>query len=162
MTPGSVAASTVAGLTVTVQTPYPLIAAYIICVGPGRGCIFPVVTTAVQNAVPREVMGAATAAGIMFRQISGSLGVALFGAIFAARLAPRIGELAGDGPLEIGPQVLAALPPAALDTGAVAVVDSLQPICLIAAALGVGGLVVSFLLVEIRLVNRMTRPAAAE
>ena len=145
-----------------VATPYPLIAAYIVCVGLGLGCIFPVVTTAVQNAVPRDVLGVATAAGIMFRQIGGSLGVALFGAIFAARLAPQLGALASDGPIEIGPQFLAALPPAALKTVTLAVVDSLHPIYLIAAGLAVGGLLVSFLLVEIRLVNRIGRPAAAE
>ena len=189
MTLGIVGASTVAGLTMTrtgrykflpivgtsfliagmlllstltVATPYPLIAAYIVCVGLGLGCIFPVVTTAVQNAVPRDVLGVATAAGIMFRQIGGSLGVALFGAIFAARLAPQLGTLAGDGPIEIGPQFLAALPPAALKTVTLAVVDSLHPIYLIAAGLAVVGLLVSFLLVEIRLVNRIGRPAAAE
>ena len=45
------------------------------------GCIFPVVTTAVQNAVPRQQLGTATAAGVMFRQIGGSLAVAAFGAL---------------------------------------------------------------------------------
>ena len=39
------------------------------------------VTTAVQNAVPRELLGTATASGVMFRQIGGSLAVAVFGAI---------------------------------------------------------------------------------
>ena len=41
------------------------------------------VTTAVQNAVPRPQLGTATAAGVMFRQIGGSLAVAVFGAIWA-------------------------------------------------------------------------------
>lgn len=148
--------------TLSVETPYPLVGLYIGCVGLGMGCIFPVVTTAVQNAVPREVLGAATAAGIMFRQIGGSLGVALFGAIFAARLAPQIGAMAGDGPLEIGPQFLAALPPGALETVTVAVVNSLHPIYLIAAGLAVVGLAVSFLLVEIELRDHVVRPAVAE
>ena len=62
------------------------------------GCIFPVITTAVQNAVPREVMGTATAAGLMFRQIGGSLAVAAFGAIFAARLAAALGGVGADMP----------------------------------------------------------------
>ena len=146
----------------TVATPYPLIGLYIATVGLGMGCIFPVVTTAVQNAVPREVMGAATAAGIMFRQVGGSVSVALFGAIFAARLAPQLGALAGDGPLEIGPQFLATLPPGALGTVQTAVVTSLHPIYLIAAGLGVVGLAASFLLQEIRLGSHSARPAAAE
>jgi MFS family permease len=45
----------------------------LVVVGLGMGCIFPVVTTAVQNAVPRETLGTATAAGILVRQCGGAL-----------------------------------------------------------------------------------------
>ena len=44
-----------------------------------------------QNAVPREQLGTATAAGVMFRQVGGSLAVAVFGALFAARMAAALG-----------------------------------------------------------------------
>ena len=71
----------------------------LILVGLGMGSIFPVVTTAVRNALPREMLGTATAAGLSFRQVGGSLAV---GALFAARLATAIGE--------IGPQIMADLP----------------------------------------------------
>lgn len=125
-------------------------------VGLGMGCIFPVVTTAVQNAVPREVLGTATAAGLMFRQIGGSLAVAAFGAIFAARMSDALagapGGIAQSG--EIGPQMLAQLPPEAKAMVADVVVNALHPIYLLAAGIAVVGLIFSFILEEVELVNR--------
>jgi MFS family permease len=125
-------------------------------VGLGMGCIFPVVTTAVQNAVPREVLGTATAAGLMFRQIGGSLAVAAFGAIFAARMSDALagapGGIAQSG--EIGPQMLAQLPPEAKAMVADVVVNALHPIYLLAAGIAVVGLIFSFVLEEVELVNR--------
>lgn len=130
-------------------------------VGFGMGFIFPVITTSVQNAVPREQMGTATAAGLMFRQIGGSLAVAVFGAMFSARLAASLGDRipTGDsGGMEIGPQMLAGLPDMAKAMIGQAVVDALSPIYLLAAALALCGLLVSFLLQEVKLVNRQVSP----
>jgi MFS family permease len=124
-------------------------------VGLGMGCIFPVVTTAVQNAVPRETMGTATAAGILVRQTGGALGVAAFGALFAARLAEGLGASAMDLAGELGPQTLAKLPPEVQAQLAETVVNAIQPIYLIAAALAAVGLAFCFVLEEVPLVNRM-------
>jgi MFS family permease len=123
------------------------------CVGFGMGCIFPVVTTAVQNAVPREVLGTATAAGLLFRQVGGSLAVAAFGAIFAGRLAAQLGGLDLGG--EIGPQMVAGLPEAMKQAVALHVADALHPIFWCAAALAVVGLLFSLMLEEVPLTNRM-------
>lgn len=126
------------------------------CVGAGMGCIFPVVTTAVQNAVPHELLGTATASGLMFRQVGGSLAVAVFGAIFASRMADRMGgaiEAAGES-MQVSPKMLAAMSDAARTELAVNVVGSLQPIYLIAAGLALVGLLFSFVLKEIPLTNR--------
>lgn len=140
---------------------------YMVIVGLGMGCIFPVVTTAVQNAVPRNVMGVATAAGIMFRQVGGSLGVALFGAIFASELNVRLPAMPGGGTMagEINPQTLASLPPEVHALITNAVVDSLHPIFQIAAGIAVVGLLVSLLLHEVPLRSRndgAAAPAPAE
>src|SRR3954464_5045795 len=54
--------------------------------GLGFGMVSQVLTVAVQNAVPRTDIGIATASANLFRALGGSVGVALFGAIFAARL----------------------------------------------------------------------------
>lgn len=126
-------------------------------VGFGMGFVFPVITTSVQNAVPREQMGTATAAGLMFRQIGGSLAVAVFGAIFATRLATSLGDngpTGANGGMEIGPQMLASLPEAAKDMIGNAVVNALQPIYLLSAALAICGLLISFLLREVALADR--------
>ena len=127
-------------------------------VGLGMGCIFPVVTTAVQNAVPRELLGTATAAGLMFRQVGGSLAVAAFGAIFAARLATQLGGIElGSG--EIGPQVMANLPEEVRASIGLHVADALRPIFpifWIAALLGAVGLLFSLILEEVPLVSQMS------
>lgn len=134
------------------------------CVGAGMGFIFPVVTTAVQNAVPREQLGTATASGLMFRQVGGSIAVAVFGAIFAAGMSGRMADLpAGAGEsLQISPKMLAAMPDAARHALAESVVSSLQPIYLLAAGLALVGLIFSFALKEVPLTSRMEqKPEAA-
>jgi len=125
-------------------------------VGAGMGCIFPVVTTAVQNAVPRSQLGTATAAGLMFRQIGGSMAVAVFGALFATRLADALGPqaaLAGGG-LNIGPQMAAQLPPEARQMIGQAIAQSIHPIFWLAAGLAVIGFLFSLLLEEVPLQDR--------
>lgn len=125
-------------------------------VGLGMGCIFPVVTTAVQNAVPREMLGTATAAGILVRQSGGSLGVAAFGALFAARMAEGLsgaGVDLGEGG-HLGPRMLAGLAPDQQARIAEAVVVALNPIYLIAAALALVALGFAFVLEEIELADR--------
>ena len=135
------------------DTSVPVFSLSLACVGLGMGCIFPVVTTAVQNAVPREMLGTATAAGLLFRQIGGSLAVAAFGALFAARLASALGgfEL-GSG--EIGPQMMAGLAPEMRSALALEVADALRPIFWIAAGLGALGVLFSLILEEVPLVGR--------
>jgi MFS family permease len=54
--------------------------------GLGIGVSFPNLTTAIQNAVQRADLGAATAASAFFRSLGGAVGVALSGAILTARL----------------------------------------------------------------------------
>jgi MFS family permease len=127
-------------------------------VGLGMGCIFPVVTTAVQNAVPRETLGTATAAGIMVRQTGGSLGVAAFGALFAARMAAGLIENGTDLALgegaNLGPQVLAKLAPDQQAAIAQTVIHALHPIYLVAAGLAAAAFLFAFLLEEVQLTNR--------
>jgi EmrB/QacA subfamily drug resistance transporter len=54
--------------------------------GLGIGVSFPNLTTAIQNAVERADLGAATATSAFFRSLGGAVGVALAGAILTARL----------------------------------------------------------------------------
>jgi EmrB/QacA subfamily drug resistance transporter len=123
--------------------------------GLGLGCIFPVVTTAVQNAVPREMLGTATAAGVMFRQVGGSLAVAVFGAMFAGRMAMELGGAAVDLGGEIGPQMMETLSPEVQATVAGAVITALHPIYWVVAGLAVLGFGAALMLREIPLANRV-------
>ena len=130
--------------------------AILVVLGLGMGCIFPVVTTAVQNAVPREQLGTATAAGVMFRQVGGSLAVAVFGALFAARMAAALGPDAATltGGVEIGPAMMAGLAPAVREQIGAAVVTAIHPIYWSVAGLALIGLIFAFTLLEIPLRNR--------
>ena len=127
-------------------------------IGLGMGCIFPVLTTAVQNAVPRETMGTATAAGILMRQMGGALGVAAFGALFSQRLAAGLGENAAALGADLGPQTLAKLSPDLQARAAEAVIAAIHPIYWISAALAVLGLLFAFLLRDIPLASRRAPP----
>ncbi|WP_435258195.1 MDR family MFS transporter [Thioclava sp. FR2] len=139
------------------DTPAPMLWAALVLVGGGLGTVFPVVTTAVQNTVPREQLGTATAAGLMFRQVGGSIAVALFGAIFAARMATEVGgQIEGVADVaELGPQRLANLPETTRELISVAVSAALHPIYWIAFALAVVGVALTFLLREVPLTSRM-------
>ena len=137
---------------------------YIALVGMGMGCIFPVTTTAVQNAVRRDQIGTATASGLMFRQIGGSVAVALFGALFAGAVTARLAG-AVDATGEIGPQMLAGLSDAQRALVVEAVVAGTHPIYLIAACVAAVAFAFSFLLREIPLASTIERdpvPGPAE
>lgn len=137
------------------DTGTPVFGASIMVLGLGLGCIFPVVTTAVQNAVPRAQLGTATAAGVMFRQVGGSMAVAVFGALFAGRMADVLGDQAAELGGEIGPQIMASLPPALQETVATAIVTAIHPIFWVVAALAAVGLGFAQLLREVPLSNRI-------
>ncbi|MCC7320647.1 MAG: MFS transporter [Rubellimicrobium sp.] len=141
------------------QTGFVTFGAMILLVGLGMGSIFPVLTTAVQNAVPYTLMGTATAAGVMFRQIGGSLGVAVFGTIFAARLAATLGEgAAAISPMAETAGTGAALDPAARAVLGDAIAHALSPIYWITAAIALAGILFARLLAEVPLRGR---PGAA-
>jgi EmrB/QacA subfamily drug resistance transporter len=63
-----------------------LIEGVLVILGLGVGMVMPNLTTAIQNAVPRAVLGGATATAAFFRSLGGALGVALSGAVLAAQL----------------------------------------------------------------------------
>jgi MFS family permease len=68
----------------------------IIILGFGLGATFPTYTLAVQNSVPFSVMGVATSATQFFRSAGGLLGLAVMGAVMAARFSSRMSEAVPD------------------------------------------------------------------
>ena len=65
-------------LTVTVDTPYWLLDIYFLLIGLGLGLCMQTMLIAVQNTVPAKDMGVATSSATFFRQLGGTLGVAVF------------------------------------------------------------------------------------
>ncbi|WP_407548996.1 MFS transporter [Streptomyces sp. Pv4-95] len=85
--------------------------------GLGIGFVMPVLVLAVQNSARPADLGTATSANNYFRQIGGSVGAAVFGTLFANRLADGLGrELPRNArlpdPESITPQLVHELPAA--------------------------------------------------
>lgn len=131
-------ALTTAGLfllsTMDVDTTRTLTAGYMAVLGVGIGLVMPVLTTAVQNSVPREHLGTATSGLNLFRQTGGAIGAALAGTLFTTRLHHQLlaelpPELAAQARSQTGsitPQAVAHMPPALRD-GVVDAVASALP-----------------------------------
>jgi EmrB/QacA subfamily drug resistance transporter len=124
--------------------------AYMLVVGLGIGMVMQVLVLAVQNSVDHRSMGVATSGAMLFRQIGGSIGVALFGAIFANRLSANLAErLPGVHlPNTADPKAVAKLPPGIHDAYVSAFASSLEPVFLVGAAIGVAAFLLTWLLRE--------------
>jgi hypothetical protein len=148
-----------------VDTPPWLASVYMLVVGVGIGLVMQVLVLAVQNDAPPKDMGVATSTATFFRSMGGSLGVALFGAIFATRLANELTALPPDaaarlsGGVNISPADVHALAPEIRHDFLLAFVDALQPVFLVGAALTAVAFGLSWLLREIPL--RETMDAAS-
>nr|WP_189308644.1 MFS transporter [Streptomyces albospinus] len=126
--------------------------------GLGLGLVLPVLVLAAQNSVRRQDPGAAAGAGDDFRQIGGSVGAALFGVLFANRLAAQLGGRLPDptrlpGPESITPQLLRALPAALRDSYAAAYAKAMPGIFLYLVPVLVLGFLLAIFLKEKPLVS---------
>jgi EmrB/QacA subfamily drug resistance transporter len=101
------------------HTPQAVTALYMFVVGVGIGLVMQVLVLAVQNDSPASEIGVATSTATFFRSIGGSIGVAVFGAIFAARLRDGLRGLGPaatahlhltSGSVQIDPSAVKALP----------------------------------------------------
>lgn len=155
--------------TLGVTTPFWQVFVYMLILGLGIGPVMSVGVAAIQNAIPYAVMGVGTASAQMFRQIGGSLGVAILGAIFANRIAMETAAVGHpEGTAAYNPDQFAALPGAEQVAMLEAYVSALHPIFWLAAGLGIAAFVLAFFLIEIPLSDRLAKddaeaePQAAE
>jgi EmrB/QacA subfamily drug resistance transporter len=94
--------------TLGMDTPFWQVALYEYLFGAGLGLTMQTIVTAVQNSVEHRDMGAATSSITFFRQMGGSVGAAVFGAVLSSRLAIYLSERlaeAGIRPGAGGPRV---------------------------------------------------------
>ena len=80
---------------VTVSTSRFEVVRDIVIVGAGLGSTFPLYLTAVQSALPRQFLGVASSQVQFWRQIGGTLGTAILGAVLSQRLSVKISEQLG-------------------------------------------------------------------
>lgn len=79
--------------TMSTATSGATVSAYMVVVGVGLGLVMQVIVLAVQSSVPARDMGVATANVNFFRSVGGSIGVAVFGALFNAHLTRQLTSL---------------------------------------------------------------------
>ncbi len=135
--------------------------------GLGLGLTMQVLIVVVQNSVDRSDMGVATSSVAFFRQMGGSFGTALFGAILSSRLAVHLGDAMATAPAGADPdlvgnvdelandvQAIQALPEPlhGLVTGAFS--DALSDMFLTAVPLVLVALAVAFFIKEVPLATR--------
>jgi MFS family permease len=75
-----------------VDTPFWQVALFEYLFGAGLGFTMQTIVTAVQNAVEFRDLGAATSSTTFFRQMGGSIGAAVFGAVLSSRLTHYLSE----------------------------------------------------------------------
>ncbi|HZO96634.1 MAG TPA: MDR family MFS transporter [Gaiellaceae bacterium] len=134
-----------------VGTPTWVAAAYMLILGLGLGMVMQVLVLAVQNAVEHRFLGVATSGSTLFRQVGGSIGVSVFGAIFANRLGAELAARLPAGarvPSAADPARVRQLPPAVHAPYVASFAASLRPVFLVATGIALFAFVLTLLLRE--------------
>ncbi|HZT15485.1 MAG TPA: MDR family MFS transporter [Gaiellaceae bacterium] len=136
-------------------------AIYMLVLGLGLGMTMQVLVLAAQNAVDYRFLGVATSGSTLFRQIGGSIGVSVFGAIFANELGRQLARRLPHGahvPTVANPAIVKQLPPAIHAPYVASVAASLRPVFLAATGVSFAAFLLTWLLREVPL----RKTAAAE
>ena len=120
-----------------------------------------IIVLVAQNSVAADTVGTATSTNNYFREVGASLGTAVFGAYFTARLAERLNDVftnsgldasqAADATATIDPKTLSTLPEHVQDGIVAAYADSLAPVFWYVIPFLVLALLFAFFLKEIPL-----------
>lgn len=78
-----------------------------VLLGIGLGPAIPLFTLAIQNAVPPQQIGVATAAATFFRQMGATVGIAIIGTVFATAFATGLPENLGEATKDMPPALRA-------------------------------------------------------
>ena len=130
---------------------------YMVVLGLGLGAVMQVLVIAVQNAVPYEELGVATAGATFFRSIGGSFGAAIFGAIFANVIGGRLATALHGYPVprdlgsSVSPASLQHLPAGVHAAVASAYASTVGTVFLVAVPIMGLAFLLTWLLPEVRL-----------
>lgn len=127
--------------TLRIDTSLGMVRLRMVALGLGLGPALPMLNLAMQNAVPREDVGAATASRQFFQQIGQVVGSAVFGAVLTATLTATLTANLAPISAQLPPELAARLDPAALRNGAAgggegAVGAAADPAAQVAAQIG--------------------------
>jgi DNA-binding MarR family transcriptional regulator len=148
-----------------VETSTLVAGAYMLVLGLGLGLVIQVLVLAAQNAVDYKYLGVASSGSTLFRQVGGSIGVVIFGAIFANRLSADLAAKLPAGahaPASPNPAALKRLPPAVHTAYSTAITDALRPVFLAAAGAAVLAFLLTWLLRELPLRATTQTPNVGE
>ncbi|MGK3710016.1 MDR family MFS transporter [Arthrobacter sp. IK3] len=134
---------------ISASSPYWFTALGMFVLGLGIGMLMQNVVLIVQNSVPPQNMGTGVSSANYFRQIGGTLGIAVYGSVFISRLNDQVADapaavrsVTSQGVNSISPDQLRALPAPARDFIADAFGTALPPVFL----LGIPALGAAFVL----------------
>ncbi|RNB61480.1 DHA2 family efflux MFS transporter permease subunit [Brevibacillus gelatini] len=77
-------------------TPIYLLVLYMIVLGLGMGIAMPVFSLTVQNAVAPQELGVATATSQLFRNLGGTIGIAVMGSVMSTSMSTKMSQLSAD------------------------------------------------------------------
>jgi MFS family permease len=135
--------------TIGVTTSQVTTAVWMVVLGVGMGMLMQTTMLVVQNSVGQPDLGAATGAATLFRTIGGSLGVSLFGTLFAQQL--HAGLPGAGAPSRLTPAMLAGLPAAIRHSYQQAVATGVDQVFRWAALIALLAVVAAWLIGEVPL-----------
>ncbi|MFE6869781.1 DHA2 family efflux MFS transporter permease subunit [Kitasatospora sp. NPDC057692] len=144
---------------------------YFLVFGLGLGLVMQVLVLIVQNSVGYQDLGVATAGATFFRSIGASVGVSVFGTVFASGLNSRLRDALAGIPLPPGfdpgavsadPRVVDTLPAAVQDGIHHAYAESITRVFLYAVPVAAVAFVLSLFLREQKLRSTVTAPDLGE
>jgi EmrB/QacA subfamily drug resistance transporter len=149
--------------TMTIDTPTWETSLYMVVLGAGMGCLMQTTSLIAQNSVTIRDLGAATGASTFVRNLGGSLGVAILGAIYAAQVTSTLTEAGVSGASTestggLTPAILQTLPAPVQEVVKQAITDGTHAIFLFAAVVTVAGFVVSWFIKQVPLRDSTSVP----
>ncbi|OIJ64396.1 MFS transporter [Streptomyces mangrovisoli] len=157
--------------TMDIDTSRTMTSLYMVVLGAGMGCLMQTTMLIAQNSAPVRDMGAATGAATFLRNMGGSLGVSILGALYTNHLTDSfkhsLGSAAsaaksGGTVAQMTPAVLRSLPEAVQHAFKVAVSDGIDAAFTLGAAAAVVGVVISLFITHVPLRGFAAATAAAE
>jgi EmrB/QacA subfamily drug resistance transporter len=155
--------------TMTPSLPVWILCSYLAIMGLGLGMSMQILILIVQNSFPNSQVGTATAANNYFRQIGASIGTAVVGSLFVARLTdllterlPAGADAAAGGSNSFTPEAVRNLPDAIRDVIVGAYNDALAPVFLYMVPLVVGAAILLLFIKEKPLATTIERDILPE